>query len=103
MLAKLIPNVLSPGYWRKITHELHLLWSILSDRRVPWYIKVLPVIVAMYLLLPFDLIPEFLPIIGQLDDLSLLMIALSLFVRLAPSEVVEEYKHRMGIDKTEII
>lgn len=46
---------------------------------------------AIYLLSPLDLIPDFLPVIGQLDDFGLLLMALSAFIRLAPDDVVHEY------------
>ena len=48
-------------------------------------------LVAIYLLSPLDLIPGFLPVIGQLDDFGLLLVTLSTFIRLAPDEVVKQY------------
>ncbi len=74
--------------------EIKLVGQLMSDPRVPLYLKVFPVLVAVYLLSPLDLIPGFLPIIGQLDDFGLLVISLSTFIRLAPPEVVEDYLPR---------
>ncbi|MCB0157511.1 MAG: DUF1232 domain-containing protein [Caldilineaceae bacterium] len=53
--------------------------------------KVIPVVVAAYILFPIDLIPGFIPILGQMDDLAVLMVGIQLFLKLAPSRVVEEY------------
>lgn len=88
---RLLPNLVNPGYWRKMGAEIKLVGQLMKDGRVPLYIKVFPVLVALYLLSPFDLIPGFLPIIGQLDDFGLLVISLSAFIRLAPAEVVADY------------
>lgn len=97
MLTKFIPNIINPGYWKKMWRDVSLVWWMLRDSRVPIYVKILPAVAVLYLLSPFDIIPGFLPIIGQLDDLGLLMLALGLFVRLAPREVVAEYEQKMRV------
>lgn len=101
VLGKLIPNVLSPAYWKKTWQELQLVWQLTRDPRVPIYLKLLPAVVVVYLLLPFDLIPGFIPIIGQLDDLGLLLLGLQLFIRVAPSDLVDVYRNRMDLDRIE--
>ena len=88
---RILPNLVNPHYWKKIWAEIKLVGQLMKDRRVPIYTKVLPVLVAVYLISPFDLIPGFLPVIGQLDDFGLLLVTLSTFIRLAPAEVIEEY------------
>jgi uncharacterized membrane protein YkvA (DUF1232 family) len=57
------------------------------DPRVPWYAKALALAVAAYALSPIDLIPDFLPVIGHLDDLILVPAGLALALRLVPSSV----------------
>lgn len=94
---KLIPNFLSPTYWRRTTQELQLVWLLLKDKRVPLYLKAFPAFVLVYLLSPFDLIPGFVPVVGQLDDTGLMLLALTLFRRLAPQAVVAEYKTRFEL------
>ncbi|MCA9917202.1 MAG: DUF1232 domain-containing protein [Anaerolineales bacterium] len=89
---RLLPNMVNPNYWKKTWTEIKLVGQLMKDGRVPMYIKVLPVVVTLYLISPFDLIPGFLPVIGQLDDFGLLLMSLSAFIRLAPPEVVDEYK-----------
>ncbi|MCB8924735.1 MAG: DUF1232 domain-containing protein [Ardenticatenaceae bacterium] len=91
---RVLPNLVNPHYWKKIWTEIKLVGQLMKDGRVPIYAKVLPVVVGLYLLSPFDLIPGFLPVIGQLDDFGLLLMGLSTFIRLAPAEVIEEYTPR---------
>ncbi len=86
-----LPNLVNPNYWKRTWHEIELVWQLMIDGRVPLYLKVIPFLVGLYLLSPLDLIPGFLPVIGQLDDFGLLLVALATFVRLAPSEVVADY------------
>lgn len=88
---RILPNLFSPHYWKKMWAEIILVLQLMKDNRVPIYLKFLPVIVGLYLLSPIDLIPGFLPIIGQLDDFGLLLLGLSTFIRLAPDEVIDEY------------
>lgn len=87
----LLPNVLSPTYWKHMGQDVRLIYSLLRDERVPLYLKVLPVLVALYLLSPFDLIPGFLPVLGQMDDFGLMLLTLKAFTRLVPPAIVEEY------------
>lgn len=88
---KMLPNLVNPNYWKKTWGEIMLVWHLMGDSRVPVYLKALPVLVALYLISPFDLIPGFLPVIGQLDDVGLLLVTLSTFTRLAPDDVVATY------------
>ena len=88
---KIIPSLVNPNYWRKMWAEIKLVWQLMFDGRVPFYLKIIPFIVALYLLSPLDLIPGFIPVIGQLDDFGLLLIGLSTFIRLAPAEVIDDY------------
>ena len=60
-----------------------------SDPRTPFLVRALAVFVAAYALSPIDLIPDFIPVIGYLDDLLLVPLGLALVVRLTPPEVLE--------------
>jgi hypothetical protein len=84
-------HIINPSYWKKGWTQIRLVGPLLADGRVPIYLKSIPFIVGLYLRSPLDLIPGFLPIIGQLDDAGLLLMALSTFIRLAPDNVVDEY------------
>ena len=59
------------------------------DPRTPILVRALAVLVAAYALSPIDLIPDFIPVIGYLDDLILVPLGLALVVRLTPPEVIE--------------
>lgn len=86
-----LPNLVNPNYWKKMWAEIKLVLQLMVDGRVPIYLKIIPFAVGLYLLSPLDLIPGFLPIIGQLDDFGLLLVGLSTFIRLAPADVVDDY------------
>ena len=77
------------GWARRIKRDVHALYLASRDPRVPWYAKALAMAVAGYALSPIDLIPDFIPVIGYLDDLLLVPLGLALVVRLTPPEVLE--------------
>jgi uncharacterized membrane protein YkvA (DUF1232 family) len=73
-----------------LTVKLRLVGRLLRDRRVPWWAKALLPALALYLAMPFDLIPDFIPVVGYLDDLLLLLVVAALLRRALPHAVVEE-------------
>ena len=79
---------------RDLKRDGHAIYLASRDPRVPWYAKALAVAVAGYALSPIDLIPDFIPIIGYLDELILLPLGIWLVVSLIPHEVMVEYRAR---------
>ena len=77
---------------RTIKRDVHAIYLASGDPLVPWYAKALGVAVAAYALSPIDLIPDFIPVLGYLDDLIIVPLGIALVVRLIPPEVME--KHR---------
>ena len=75
-----------------IKRDVHALYLAGRDPRVPWYAKALAAFVAAYALSPIDLIPDFIPVIGYLDDLILLPLGILLVVRLIPPEILAEHR-----------
>ncbi|MBN9493555.1 DUF1232 domain-containing protein [bacterium] len=69
--------------------KLRCLRSLLRDRAVGWPAKALLVVVIGYLLLPIDLIPDFIPVLGQLDDIGVVVGAVALLLVIVPAERFE--------------
>ena len=72
--------------------KLHLsaLTIAYRDSRTPWYVKFFVAGIVVYALSPIDLIPDFLPVVGYLDDLILLPLAIVIAIRLIPPDVMED-------------
>jgi uncharacterized membrane protein YkvA (DUF1232 family) len=77
---------------RSIKREQHAVYLALKDPRVPWYAKALVAVVLAFLFSPIDLIPDFIPVIGYLDDLIVVPAGLLLVIRLIPPEVMAEHR-----------
>ena len=77
---------------RAIRRDVHALSLAARDPRVPWYAKALALIVAGYALSPIDPIPDFIPVLGYLDDVILVPAGILLVVRLIPPEVMAEHR-----------
>src|SRR3954449_4546748 len=77
---------------RGLKRDGHAIYLASRDPRVPWYAKALAIAVAGYALSPIDLIPDFIPIIGYLDELILLPLGIWLVVALIPPDVMAEYR-----------
>lgn len=84
---------------RKLPTYVRLLWGLLRDPRVPLRQKGLLVLLAGYLLTPLDIIPDFIPILGQVDDVVVALLVFDLFIRSAPREVVDEHLARISRDE----
>jgi uncharacterized membrane protein YkvA (DUF1232 family) len=65
--------------------------GLMRDQRLPLAVRLAVPLVVVYLALPLDLIPDFIPVIGQLDDLLLILVALRLVLRLIPPGLLEEH------------
>ena len=77
---------------RTVRRDVHALWLAGRDPRVPWYAKAFALLIAAYALSPIDLIPDFIPILGYLDEVILLPPAILLAVRLVPPELMAEHR-----------
>jgi uncharacterized membrane protein YkvA (DUF1232 family) len=86
------------GSWkervRALKKETFALYLACRHPRVPWYAKILALFVVGYALSPIDLIPDFIPILGYLDDMVLIPLGIMLVVRMIPAEVLAECRHR---------
>lgn len=75
---------------RAIRQEAHALYLVARDSRTPWYAKALAAFIAAYALSPIDLIPDFIPVFGLLDDAILLPLLILLVLRITPSEILTD-------------
>jgi uncharacterized membrane protein YkvA (DUF1232 family) len=77
---------------RMIKRDVVVLYLAARDPRVPWYAKAVAACVAAYALSPIDLIPDFIPVLGYLDDVLLVPLGIALAIRLIPPPVLEEHR-----------
>jgi uncharacterized membrane protein YkvA (DUF1232 family) len=78
----------------EIKLDILALYLAARDPRVPWYAKALAALIAAYALSPIDPIPDFIPVLGYLDELILLPLGIVLVVRLIPGDVMEDLRRQ---------
>ena len=88
MDSTLTNSLSDQGFWREMWYQIRLAWYLFRSSEVPIYLKVLPALAIVYVLFPWDFIPDVLPVIGQLDDLTALIVGAKVFIELAPQDVV---------------
>lgn len=74
--------------------EIYALYLAYRDPRVPWYAKALIAVVVGYAFSPIDLIPDFIPVLGYLDDLILLPLGIAVALKMIPDEVLADCRKR---------
>ncbi len=75
---------------RELKKEIYALYYACQDGRIPWYVKFLASCAIAYALSPIDLIPDFIPVLGLLDDLILLPLAITLILKLIPTDIMDD-------------
>jgi len=83
------------GIKEKLKKEIQALVLAYSDDRTPWYAKALLLIAVAYAVSPIDLIPDFIPILGYLDDLIILPLLITLAVKLIPEEILKDCRKKV--------
>lgn len=78
----------------RVRRDTLALWFAIRDRRTPWWLRWFGLLIIAYALSPVDLIPDFLPLIGYLDELILLPAGLWLMIRCMPAEVLVDSRAR---------
>jgi uncharacterized membrane protein YkvA (DUF1232 family) len=79
---------------KALKKETYALFLAYKDKRTPWYAKVFAGLVVAYAFSPIDLIPDFIPVIGYLDDLILVPLGISLALKMIPGEVMAESREK---------
>jgi uncharacterized membrane protein YkvA (DUF1232 family) len=82
---------------RRLRTESHAMYLAARDPRTPWYAKLVVASVAAYALSPIDLIPDFIPVVGYLDDLVIVPLGVLLAARLVPAEVLADCRARAEV------
>jgi len=72
--------------------EAYALYLAFQDPRVPWYARAFTALIVGYTFSPIDLIPDFIPVLGYLDDLVIVPLGIALAIKMVPREVLEEYR-----------
>jgi len=81
---------------RDLKRELQVYQFVLKDKRTPLLPKLILGLAIGYLLMPFDLIPDFIPVIGHLDDLIIVPGLILLALKLIPKEIIEDCRKIVG-------
>jgi uncharacterized membrane protein YkvA (DUF1232 family) len=77
------------------TKKVRLVWALSRDKRVPEWTRLIVLAPALYLVSPIDIMPDFIPVLGRIDDAAIFGLAIDLLVRFAPRSVVEEQLARL--------
>ena len=81
------------GFLSELLRNVRLAWRLLKDPRVPLPVKlILPGAVGVYILSPVDLMPDVIPLLGQIDDLAVLLAGMALFIEMCPRDIVDEHR-----------
>lgn len=79
---------------RALKRQALTVWFAARDPALPWWLRALALAIAAYAFSPIDLVPDFIPVLGLLDDLLLLPLGIALLLRLAPAEVLDRARER---------
>ena len=82
------------SFARKLKQNLFVLYLSYKDNRVPWFAKLVAICVVAYAFSPIDLIPDFIPVLGYLDDLIIVPLGISLALKLIPPYIIEENREK---------
>jgi uncharacterized membrane protein YkvA (DUF1232 family) len=82
------------GYAKSLKREVNVYRLVIADPRTPWLSKVILGFAVTYLLSPIDLIPDFIPVLGHLDDLILIPVLVWLALKTVPDEVITDCQEK---------
>jgi uncharacterized membrane protein YkvA (DUF1232 family) len=79
---------------KQLRSEVYALYLASKHPRTPWYARAFAVLIIGYALSPIDLIPDFIPVVGYLDDLIIVPAGIALLIKMIPEEVLEECREK---------
>ena len=86
---------------KQVKSEIYALYLASKHPRTPWYAKALAALIIGYALSPIDLIPDFIPVIGYLDDFILVPLGIALLIKIIPRDILEECRAKAQSDFSE--
>lgn len=89
------------GFWKELLLQIRLVWRLIRDPEVPFYLKLLPLAAAIYFISPIDFLPGLaFPGIGALDDLTAILVGAKLFVEFVPPYLVARHTAELEAEMT---
>jgi uncharacterized membrane protein YkvA (DUF1232 family) len=79
---------------KQLRSEVYALYLASKHPKTPWYAKAFAIFIIGYALSPIDLIPDFIPVVGYIDDLFLVPAGISLLIKMIPKEILEECREK---------
>ena len=92
MSARVVSWLSRPGLLKTLASHARLAIRLIREPRVSLLIKAVPVLALAYVLFPLDFMPDFVPIVGEVDDLVVVLIALEAFLNLCPESLVAYHR-----------
>jgi uncharacterized membrane protein YkvA (DUF1232 family) len=84
------------GAFRTLVSDVQLAIRLVREPAVAPYLKAVPIAALVYVLSPLDVLPDFIPVIGQLDDLGILVLGLKTFLRMCPADAVAFHREAIA-------
>lgn len=88
-MGKTLTNTL-----KKFLNEINAIRIAILDRRTPWYARALAAVLIFYFFSPIDLIPDFIPVLGQLDDIIIIPVGIYIVLKMIPADVMSEAREK---------
>ena len=82
----------NPSLFDRLRIDAHAIWLAARDERTPWHARAFGLLIAAYALSPIDLIPDFIPILGLVDDAIIIPAGIWLFLKMLPKDLFEEHR-----------
>ncbi len=83
---------------KQLKNDTYTLYLASKHPQVPWYLKLFIALIVLYALSPIDLIPDFVPVLGYLDDIIIIAAGFSLAIKMIPGEVLLECRAKAGAE-----
>jgi len=76
----------------RLISSIRLIWKLLTDSRVPFWIRIALPLALIYVISPIDILPDFIPVMGRVDDIIAIVAGIMILLKLAPKKVVNQHK-----------